>query len=45
MKWDDATHYTVSLDSGKLGIDKCVEIIANLYLLFPFQNTVVFYCE
>ena len=31
MKWGDATHYTVSLDSGKLGIDKCVEIIANLY--------------
>ena len=31
MKWGDATHYTVSLDSAKLGIDKCVEIIANLY--------------
>lgn len=31
MKWGDATNYTVSLDSGKIGIDKCVEIIADLY--------------
>lgn len=31
MKWGDATHYNISLDSGKLGIDTCAEIIAGLY--------------
>lgn len=31
MKWGDAAHYDISLDSGKFGIDTCVEIIARLY--------------
>jgi cytidylate kinase len=29
--WGNANNYTISLDSGALGIDKCVEIIASLY--------------
>jgi cytidylate kinase len=29
--WGNANNYTISLDSGVLGIDKCVEIIASLY--------------
>lgn len=31
MKWGCAQNYQVSLDSGALGLDKCVEIIADLY--------------
>lgn len=31
MEWGNAENYHVSLDSGKLGIEKCVEIIAGLY--------------
>ena len=31
MEWGNAENYHISLDSGKLGIDKCVEIISNLY--------------
>ena len=30
-KWGDARHYDVALDSGRLGLEKCVEIIARLY--------------
>ena len=30
-KWGDARHYDVALDSGRLGIEKCVEIIVALY--------------
>jgi cytidylate kinase len=30
-KWGVAQNYDVSLDSGRLGIDKCVEIITSLY--------------
>ena len=30
-KWGDAAHYDVCLDSGTLGIDKCVDIITQLY--------------
>lgn len=30
-KWGDAKNYDVALDSGTLGIDKCVEIIKSLY--------------
>lgn len=30
-KWGVAKNYTVALDSGVLGIEKCVEIIADLY--------------
>ena len=30
-KWGDAAHYDVCLDSGTLGIDKCVDIISQLY--------------
>lgn len=31
MKWGHAQNYHVCLDSGELGIDRCVEIIARLY--------------
>lgn len=31
MKWGQAKNYHVCLDSGVFGIDKCVEIIADLY--------------
>lgn len=31
IKWGDATNYDVSLDSGSIGMDKCVEIIKSLY--------------
>lgn len=31
MKWGYAQNYQVCLDSGKLGIEKCVEILADLY--------------
>ena len=30
-EWGVAKNYDISLDSGKLGIDKCVEIIVDLY--------------
>ena len=30
-KWGDCRYYHVSLDSGVLGIGKCVEILADLY--------------
>ena len=30
-KWGDARHYDVALDSGRLGIERCVDIIAGLY--------------
>lgn len=31
MKWGQAQNYHICLDSGELGLDKCVEIIASLY--------------
>ena len=31
MKWGHAQNYHICLDIGKLGIDKCVEIISRLY--------------
>ncbi len=31
MEWGDVKNYHISLDSGALGIEKCVEIIKNLY--------------
>lgn len=31
MKWGDAHNYDISLNSGKIGIEKCVSIIKNLY--------------
>lgn len=31
MKWGDAHNYNITLDSGVLGIDQCVEILRNLY--------------
>jgi len=31
MKWGHAQNYHICLDSGELGIDKCVEIISQLY--------------
>ena len=30
MEWGDPQHYDICLNSGKLGIDKCADIIANL---------------
>lgn len=31
IEWGDYKNYHISLDSGKLGIEKCVDIIASLY--------------
>ena len=31
MKWGHAQNYHLTLDSGAIGIDKCVDIIAQLY--------------
>ena len=31
MKWGKAWNYDICLDSGRLGIDKCVDILADLY--------------
>ena len=31
MTWGDARHYHVALDSGVLGIETCVSILAGLY--------------
>ena len=31
MKWGHAQNYHVCLDSGELGIDKCVDLISQLY--------------
>ena len=31
MKWGHAQNYHLTLDSGVIGIDKCVDIIAELH--------------
>ena len=31
LKWGDVRNYQIALDSGIIGIDKCVEIICGLY--------------
>lgn len=31
MNWGDVHNYHISLDSGELGIDQCVELITHLY--------------
>ncbi len=31
MKWGQAQNYHITLNSGEFGIDKCVDIITNLY--------------
>lgn len=31
MKWGHAQNYDLCLDSGRLGIDRCVDILAALY--------------
>ncbi len=31
MKWGQAQNYHVALDSGELGLDKCIDIITRLY--------------
>ena len=31
MKWSHAQNYHLTLDSGAIGIDQCVNIIAELY--------------
>ena len=35
MEWGNANHYDIALDSGTLGIEKCVEIIADIYKSKP----------
>jgi cytidylate kinase len=30
-KWGDVQNYHITLDSARLGIDRCVEILASLY--------------
>lgn len=34
MKWGDARNYHISLDSSVVGIEKCAQIIADLYKNF-----------
>ena len=31
MKWGYAQNYQIALDSGALGMDKCVEILQGLF--------------
>ena len=31
MKWGNVANYHITLNSGALGIEKCVEILADLY--------------
>ena len=31
MEWGIAQNYHIALDSGALGVDKCIEIITSLY--------------
>ena len=31
LKWGASKNYHISLNSGTLGIDNCVDILANLY--------------
>ncbi len=31
MEWGDVKNYTISLNSGEIGIDKCSEILVDLY--------------
>lgn len=31
MKWGQAQNYHIALDSGELGIEKCVELLSGLY--------------
>ena len=31
MKWGAVEHYHVALDSGILGIEKCVDVLVSLY--------------
>ena len=31
LKWGAAENYHITLNSGELGIDKCVDVLANLY--------------
>ena len=35
VEWGNASSYDISLDSGKFGIDKCVDIIVDLYEKSP----------
>lgn len=35
MKWGHAQNYDLTLNSGTLGIDRCVDIIADLYTAWP----------
>ena len=35
LEWGDAQNYHLCLDSGVIGIDRCTEIITDLYQAFP----------
>lgn len=38
QKWGQAQNYHIALDSGKLGIEKCVELLAGLYPLNTYPH-------
>lgn len=38
MEWGNANHYDIALDSGTLGIEKCVDIIADIYKTKPLTE-------
>lgn len=31
MKWGNAQNYHITLDSGKVGIDRCVDVLCGVY--------------
>ena len=39
LEWGDAKNYDVALDSGRLGIDACVDVIVNLYRMKEQRET------
>ena len=40
LEWGDARNYHLALDSGVLGIDKCVAMLADLYQSMPFSTKI-----
>lgn len=38
QKWGQVQNYHIALDSGKLGIEKCVELLAELYPLNTYPH-------
>ena len=39
LEWGDAKNYDVALDSGRFGIDACVDVIVNLYRMKEQRET------